>query len=295
VVNAASRAARRAHAKLNLRLEIGRLAGRLHPLVSVIASLELADILEFSPAESFAVSCPGYEISASDNLVFRAARALDVPLPKAHITIRKQIPLQAGLGGGSADAAAALLGIAALALEKNGEVVSADTLRRAAARVGSDVPSALIPGLKIVAGTGEIVTPYPCRRPPEWGILLLKPKAGSDTARAYALLDEAQHTHELDESSFERARAACAAFAAARLDRLAPLLHNDFSHVIEHAIPGVQSASERMADAGALHTLLCGSGSCVAGFFGTVEAARAAQGRLSLGDGEWSTVTRFHV
>jgi 4-diphosphocytidyl-2-C-methyl-D-erythritol kinase len=294
VASAAFRAARRAHAKLNLRLEIGRAAGRLHPLVSVIASLELADILEFSPAQAFGVSCPGYDISESDNLVFRAARALDVPLPKTHITIRKQIPLQAGLGGGSADAAAALLGIAALALE-NGEVVSADTLRQAAANVGSDVPSALIPGLKIVAGTGEIVTPYPCRRPPEWGILLLKPKAGSDTARAYALLDEAQQTNQPDEGSFERARAACAAFAAARFDRLAPLLHNDFSHVIEHAIPGVQSASERMADAGALHTLLCGSGSCVAGFFETVEAARAALGRLPLGDGEWSTVTRFHV
>jgi 4-diphosphocytidyl-2-C-methyl-D-erythritol kinase len=286
---------RLARAKLNLRLEVGKRSGRLHPLVSVIATLRLADVLRFSPsAQGFAVKILGCEIPEHDNLVWRAVRELGLGAPSVCITIKKYIPLQAGLGGGSADAAAALLGIAQIAMQ-DGAVVSASTVREAAARVGSDVPSALVPGLKIVAGTGELVTPYRCETAPGFGILLLKPRAGSDTTRAYALFDEQQATRELDETAFDRARAVCAAFAQANFHKFLALAHNDFSTVIERAIPAVESARQRLERAGAALTLLCGSGSCVAGFFESVEAARLAQSRVALAEGDWCVVTAFDV
>jgi 4-diphosphocytidyl-2-C-methyl-D-erythritol kinase len=286
---------RRARAKLNLRLEVGRRSGRLHPLVSVITTLRLADVLRFSPcARGFAVRTRGCDIPEYDNLVWRAVDELGFAAPPVCITIKKYIPLQAGLGGGSADAAAALLGIAQIAMQ-NGAVVSASTVREAAARAGSDVPSALVPGLKIVAGTGELVTPYRCESAPRWGIVLLKPRVGSDTARAYALLDEGQATHDLAESAFDHARAMCAAFAEGNFHEFLELAHNDFSTVIERAIPAVESARMRLERVGAARTLLCGSGSCVAGFFENVEAALLARSRVSLDDGDWSEVTVFDV
>jgi 4-diphosphocytidyl-2-C-methyl-D-erythritol kinase len=288
-------ASRRAHAKLNLRLEIGQRTGRLHPLVSVIAPLALADVLHFSQSpKGFEVRCPGFDISEHDNLVWRAASELGSPTPAIRITIEKHIPLQAGLGGGSADAAAALFGISQIAVE-NGAVVWANTLFEAATRLGSDIPAALVPGLKIVAGTGDIVTPYRCDNPPPWGVLLLKPRVGSGTARAYALLDENNATRDLTDSAFDRARAVCAAFVTTSFHDFIALLHNDFSGIIERAMPEVEAARLRLESAGARRALLCGSGSCVAGFFESSEAARLARKRISLDDGDWCVATTFHV
>jgi 4-diphosphocytidyl-2-C-methyl-D-erythritol kinase len=283
---------RRAHAKLNLRLEVGSRRNGLHPLVSLIASVRIADILRFDRSTAqFEVRCRGCEIPTEENLVWRAAGELGVPPPPVAITIRKLIPLQAGLGGGSADAAAALLGIAQI-LTENGNRISASAIFEAASRVGSDVPSALVPGVKVVAGTGDLVTPQRCRVP-SWGILLLKPHAGSDTGRAYRLLDSVGVSRDLTDSAVERARAMCSALDSANFHDFLGLLHNDFSPVIEAAIPEVAAARKRVEQAGAAGVLLCGSGSCVAGFFESGEAARQAQKRVALLDGEWCAVTGF--
>lgn len=288
---AAGAFSRRAHAKLNLRLEVGERTGELHALVSVIAPLELADELRFSwPSDEFAVICDGSAIPERSNLVWRAAHELDVP-PPVVVAIAKRIPLQAGLGGGSADAAETLRGIARI-LHEDGSHISPSVLHEAATRLGSDVPGALVAGLKIVAGIGESVTSCPCT-PPDWGIFLLKPRVGSDTARAYALLDEARSSRRMVDQALDRARAMCRAFAAHDFAQFLALLHNDFSAAIEHALPDVASARERLTDGGAAGTILCGSGSCVAGFFEDVESARRSHARTKLGEGEWSTVTSF--
>ncbi len=282
---------RRAHAKLNLRLEVGERMGDLHSLVSVIAPLELADELRFSPApDGFTVMCDGLAIPERTNLVWRAAHELGVPPPIA-VALVKSIPLQAGLGGGSADAAETLLGIARL-FRDGGRDIAQSVLHEAATRLGSDVPSALVPGLKIVAGVGEKVMPHPCR-PPAWGVFLLKPHVGSDTARAYALLDAARSMAPIVDQAFDSARAMCHAFASHDFSQFLALLHNDFCAAIEQALPDVASARERLANAGAAGTILCGSGSCVAGFFEDVDSARRAHEHTPLGEGEWSLVTRF--
>ncbi len=285
---------RLAHAKLNIRLEVGPKTGVLHAVLSVIAPLELADEIQFasSPA-GFSVRCEGEVIAERDNLAWRAAQAFGSPLPEVAVTIRKRIPLQAGLGGGSTDAAQTLETLAQL-LRERGQPPHPDAIAKAAIDIGSDVPAALVPGLKIVGGVGDRVTPYPAAAPP-WGIVLLKPATGSETARAYALLDARGPRPPFGERQLGRARAICAAFASSDFDGFVDLLHNDFTDPVESAMPDVASARGRLDEIGARKTLLCGSGSCVAGFFKDLEQARSGHARLTLGEGDWCTVTRFHV
>jgi len=279
-----------AHAKLNLRLEVGLLAGSLHEIVSVLAELELADKLHFTPSTAgFQVVCERLDLAERDNLAWRAAQALGRELPCVRIVIEKNIPMQAGLGGGSADAAGALLGLA-LILSEDGVSVSHQQLVEAALRTGSDVPSFLSTGLRIVSGVGDRVERRPAQAPP-WGIALLRPAVGSATARAYALLDAAGIPHNLGDLEIAFAEDMCAAYAASDFDRFIGLLHNDFTTVIERELPAVAHARERLQRAGARATILCGSGSCVAGFFDTRAAARKAVDGVSLRVGEWMYAT----
>lgn len=285
---------RLAHAKLNVRLEVGPKTGPLHAVMSVIAPLELADEIQFAPSPGgFSVSCEGAVIAERDNLAWRAAQAFGSPVPEVAITIRKRIPLQAGLGGGSADAAQTLETLAQL-LRGLEHPPGSDAIAKAAIDLGSDVPASLVPGLKIVSGVGDRVTPYSTSAPP-WGIVLLKAATGSDTARAYALLDARGPRPALGEQQLERARAACAAFASHDFNGFVDLVHNDFTDPIESALPEVASARRRLDEIGARKTLLCGSGSCVAGFFEDLEQAQSGHAKLTLSEGDWSTVTRFHV
>ena len=280
-----------AHAKLNLRLEVGLLAGSLHRLVSVFAELELADKLQFTPAAGFQVACERIDLAERDNLAWRAAQALRRELPGVRIVIEKNIPMQAGLGGGSADAAAVLRGLA-LILSDGNTPLSHEQLAEAALLVGSDVPGFLSTGLRIVSGVGDVVVRRSAQAPP-WGIALLRPPVGSTTARAYALLDAAGIPHDLGDLEVAFAEDMCAAYGTSDFNRFIELLHNDFTTVIERELPAVAHARERLRRAGARATILCGSGSCVAGFFETRTAAREAIEHVSVGEDEWIYATGF--
>jgi 4-diphosphocytidyl-2-C-methyl-D-erythritol kinase len=281
-----------APAKLNLRLEIGPLQGRLHTIVSVTSELALADELTFSRAtDGVHVSCTLPQLQEQDNLAWRAVQALGLALPPFSIAITKRIPSQAGLGGGSSDAAAALIGCEKICNEQ-GMAIASEQLARAALEVGSDVPSFLTRGLKIVSGVGEVVHPF-TSAPPPWGIVLLQPSCGSLTARAYALLDEAGVPHDLGASALEAAEKMCRAYREREFTLFLALLHNDFSVAIERAMPAIALARERLVQAGARATVLCGSGSCVAGFFESYGAAQLAQARVARKAGEWLATTSF--
>jgi 4-diphosphocytidyl-2-C-methyl-D-erythritol kinase len=281
-----------AHAKLNLRLEVGPLAGSLHQVLSVVAELELADELHFNPSPSgFQVVCEHTNLAERDNLAWRAAQALGRDLPHVRIVIEKNIPMQAGLGGGSADAAGALLGLA-LIFSGDSAPISHQQLTDAALRTGSDVPSFLTSGLRIISGVGESVVRRAAQIP-QWGIALLQPVLGSSTAHAYALLDEAGVPHDLGNDALASANEMCDAYAGTDFDRFVRLLHNDFTAVIERSLPAVAQARERLERVGARTTLLCGSGSCVAGFFETRTAAHDALAKISVEAGEWAYATGF--
>lgn len=281
-----------AHAKLNLRLEVGPLAGGLHTVISALAALDLADSVRFewSP-HGFRVACDLVDVAEKDNTAWRAAQALDVRLPSVRVGIHKRIPAQAGLGGGSSDAAAALQGLAAI-LASDGIVLEPERIAAAALHAGSDVPSFFTVGTRVIAGVGDVVTAHPCKAP-AWGIVLLRPAVASSTAEAYALLDQARVPHELGRRANADANAICDAFCHGDFELTAALLHNDFTPVIEAALPAVAQAHERLRRVGARATILCGSGSCVAGFFADIIAAQAAIGRISLDHGEWIRATTF--
>lgn len=288
-----------ARAKLNLRLTVGGIqADALHEVRSVMADLRLADEVEFVPAPgAFGVDCEGADgtdavadMPERSNLAWRAVMALLPELRGWRIRLRKRIPSQAGLGGGSADAAAALRGCARI-MESLGIPVVEARLRMIAPVLGSDVSACLVPGLKIVGGTGEQVKPVAAAAPP-WGVLLLKPAERVSTAAAYRQLDESRAdtaTTIGDNGAEEFA----AAFAAGDFARTTALLRNDFQAVVESAFPAVRQAHERVTNAGAPAALLCGSGSCVAGLFESKDDAEAASRTLTVGPGEWSTVTGF--
>ena len=281
-----------AHAKVNLRLEVGPRAGSHHLILSVVAELELADEVHFEPWHGgFEVVCEGERIAERDNLAWRAAHALCPRPPGVRVRIEKQIPAQAGLGGGSADAAATLIGLCSI-LADSETPVTHDRMLQAAAQTGSDVPGFLSSGLRVVSGTGDVVE----RRlgpAPLWGIVLLRPAAGSSTSDAYAALDTAGVPHELGAPARAAADEMCDAFAGADFARFVAALHNDFSTTIERTIPAVALARQRLEQAGAQATILCGSGSCVAGFFADRAAAHGARERLTLDDGEWALATGF--
>ena len=167
-----------APAKLNLCLYLGpRREDGLHELCSLFEPLALADLIEVSKAERDEVICPGVE---GENLAARALASLREHGwggPPLRIKIGKRIPVAAGLGGGSADAAA-VLRLAA------GEVAD---LAAIAAGLGADVPFQLTPALALVQGAGERVERLPA--PPPHAILLLPDGGGLSTAAVFAEAD----------------------------------------------------------------------------------------------------------
>ena len=283
-----------ARAKLNVRLEVGDVRpDGLHEIRSVIADLLAGDEIGFSPSEGgFSVSCDDPAIPTHDNLVWRAAHALGVALPAVRIDVKKSIPIEAGLGGGSADAASALRGLAAV-LAETGVTLTDDDLRTAAVRVGSDVAACLAPGMKVVEGAGEVVRQIAAPTP-HWGVLLLKPAIGVSTEAAYGLLDAARaegrdqplrHDDGIGELRD--------ALAAGDFGRTCALAHNDFQRVVEDEHPPVAEARLRLVSAGAAATILCGSGACVAGFFENVAEAQKALALVRPSRGEWAAATGF--
>jgi 4-diphosphocytidyl-2-C-methyl-D-erythritol kinase len=279
-----------ARAKLNLRLDVlGLQAGGLHGVRSLVGDLVFGDDVEISQrGGAFRVETEGAEIPERENLAWQAAMRLGIDLAGLHVTVRKRIPMQAGLGGGSADAAALLRGLRDI-FAKRGAPIPDERIRNAA-RAGSDVAACLVRGFKIVEGTGDIVRRVPLAAPP-WGLVLLRPPVGVPTAEAYRLLDAGRAGPS--PSSEGNLLELCKAIEFRDFARACSLLYNDFQPVVELIFPSVAEARQRLRAAGAAATLLCGSGSCVAGFFETHAAAASAHRSLKTGEGEWATATCF--
>ena len=257
----------RAPAKLNLCLHLGprREDGR-HELASLIVPLSLADRIAVSDSEADEVVCPGVE---GPNL---AARAL-ASLPErgwerrpVRVEIAKRIPVAAGLGGGSADAAAVLR----LA---GGEV---DGLEEIAAELGADVPSQIHPSLAVLRGAGERVEELP--RPGEFGLVLIPSDDGLSTADVYAEGDRLGLGRSPDELDELAARIADRAGSGRSPLSYPELLVNDLEHAALSLRPEIREALDALRDAGAATALVTGSGPTAFGVFEDLAAAdRAAR------------------
>ena len=256
----------RAFAKLNLVLHVGRpRADGLHPLCSIFASLDLADDVEVEPAAggSNSVECPGV---TGPNLAEAAVAAFrrHVPsLPPLRIRIDKRIPVAAGLGGGSADAAAVLRAANRIAERP----LSDDALREIAAGLGSDVPSQVQPRHALVQGVGEVVEAVELA---PYGVVLVPQQEGLSTAKVYAQLDRMKGWRERLDAGPLRAFARSPSPAA---------LENDLQPAVLALRPELADQLDLLRAAGALGVLVSGSGpTCFGLFADREEAERAARG-----------------
>jgi 4-diphosphocytidyl-2-C-methyl-D-erythritol kinase len=244
-----------APAKINLTLEVlARRDDGYHGIRSVMVPLELADELVIERCERFIFACDVDELGGERNLAVAAVRALGEP-PPVRMELRKRIPTQAGLGGGSSDAAAVLRAAMGGAF---GDPGPRDWLRIARA-LGSDVPFFLAGTGALVEGTGERITPAGAL--PRWHVLIVKPPVAVSTAHAYAALDARPRPQRARSGSVSLAL--LEALQRADFERVEALLQNDFHDVIAAQAAEVATALEALRVAGARNALLAGSGSCV--------------------------------
>jgi len=235
--------------------------------------LELADEVSIEPNTHFTFACDRGELQGESNLVVAAVRALG-DVPPMRIELRKRIPVQAGLGGGSSDAAAVLRAAMDGAF---GARLRRDWLHLARA-LGSDVPFFLSGTAALVEGAGERITPAGAI--PDWYATLVKPPATISTAAAYAQLDRAGIPSRPRKSSvsIEVLEAMQRGDFAAVESRL----QNDFHHVIVSQTPQIGDAVSALYAAGARNVLLAGSGSCVFTLASERAQAEAIRSRLDL-------------
>ena len=262
-----------APAKLNLCLYLGATrADGLHELCSLFEPLALADLIEVTPAERDEVVCPSVE---GENLASRALAGLRErgwgrePL---RIEITKRTPVAAGLGGGSADAAAVLRLAAA----------EVDDLAGLAAELGADVPSQLLPSLALVRGAGELIEPLPAPIPHT--ALLLPDGGGLGTAAVFAEADRLGVGRDAAELEVLAARLREVAGSGASPLAYPELLVNDLEAPARSLRPAIGEALEALREAGAPLALLSGSGPTAVGLFPDLAAARAAAEQLGRED-----------
>ncbi|MBX5464338.1 MAG: 4-(cytidine 5'-diphospho)-2-C-methyl-D-erythritol kinase [Clostridia bacterium] len=228
-----------ARAKLNLSLHIAGRAGDFHRITSLMQSLALADRLECEAAESTSLSVDDESLANGANLVWRALAELEAevgrPLPMA-VRLAKRIPVAAGLGGASADAAAVLRAAELL----YGLELEAGRRLAVARRVGSDVPFALRGGTAFVAGTGEEVVPLAFLGDLE--VLLAVPEPPLLTREVYAAWDELAAADP--GLRHDDPHGALGALRPGRAESLARLIHNDLLEPAARRAPRIRAILE---------------------------------------------------
>lgn len=275
----------RAPAKINLTLEVlARRDDGYHGVRSVMVPLALSDELAIEPSRCFTFECDRTELQGDNNLAIAALRALG-DLPAVRIELRKLIPVQAGLGGGSSDAAAILRAAMDGAF---GHDNRRDWLG-VARSLGSDVPFFLAGTAALVEGTGERITP--AGTSPPWHVLIVKPPIAVSTAAAYRELDTSPRSQRPRSNS--GSIALLEALQRFDFDRVQVLLQNDFHDVIAQRTPEIAAAIEALRSAGARNALLAGSGSCVFTLAPKRAPIEVISDRLALPDTYQRFVTKF--
>ena len=259
----------RAPAKLNLCLYLGpRRADGLHEICSIFSPLELADAILVDEAEADEVVCEGVDGPSLAAIALEALRERGWSHPPIRVEIEKRIPVAAGLGGGSADAAAVLR----LA---RGQV---DGLEELAARIGADVPSQLEPAPALVEGVGDRVTLLPGAA--EVGVVGIPSREGLATADVYAEADRLELGRAPGELAEIAGRLGGAASAGASPLDYAPLLRNDLEPAALSLRPEVAEALAALREVGAAVAMIAGSGPTAVGLFGDIVAADRAASSL---------------
>jgi len=298
----------KAHAKINWTLDIlGTRPDGYHLMDMLMQSVAMHDTLWLEEADTLLLEDAAQTQNADDgvdadslsseavtndenNLVFRAARKLReyCHVQKgARMRLKKNIPSGAGMGGGSADAAAALRGLKELwQLD-----ISEEELLRLGLSLGADIPFMLTGGLARVGGIGEQIVPL--SPVPTVHLVMLQPCGGLSTREVFGAFDA------LDPQSLARpdTDAAQRALLSGNFASLAPAMNNVLEGVSIQARPAIGEAARALEELGAVRGMMTGSGSVVYGVFQSRETAQAAAATLrsiaqSNGWGDvWTTCT----
>ena len=266
----------KAYAKINWYLYVkGKRPDGYHDLEMIMQHIDLHDDLyvEELPDKELRLSITGSDALnvSSDNLIIKAARLLQAhsgTKQGADIRLDKRIPIGAGLGGGSADAAAILSGLNRL----GGLDYTLHQLQRIGLQIGADVPYCLEPGPAIVRGIGEQVQKVDFQQ--EAWLILLKPEASLSTKDVFAGYRHAV-VHEAS-----RLNDAASAIAGGRWELLNQVGVNSLQAPAAGMLPEISQLIETLKSNGALFAQMSGSGSAVFGVFDTKEDAELAYQRI---------------
>ncbi|MCL1965439.1 MAG: 4-(cytidine 5'-diphospho)-2-C-methyl-D-erythritol kinase [Firmicutes bacterium] len=260
-----------AHAKLNWTLSVlGRREDGYHELDTLMQSVALGDSIEMEHGDGLTLALAGKAAVPQDrsNLALRAADVLRKAMgvtAGARILLRKRIPVSAGLGGGSADAAAVLTGLSALW----GLSVSDHDLKALALVIGADVPFCLTGGLARARGVGEALTRLDTPAPLE--VVIVKPTAGLSTPAVFAAYDKLEKKPSNPDSD-----AATRALTAGNKRMLAAAMGNALQAAAVPLAPEIALCAQALEHLGALRAQMTGSGSAVIGLFASAKEAAAA-------------------
>ncbi|HXH84080.1 MAG TPA: 4-(cytidine 5'-diphospho)-2-C-methyl-D-erythritol kinase [Candidatus Tectomicrobia bacterium] len=262
-----------AAAKVNLTLEVlGRRPDGYHEIATVMQTVDLSDRLALEEADDVTLTSTAPDLPTDErNLACRAALALREAAGVTrgvHIALNKRIPAAAGLGGGSSDAAAVLLGLNRL-WRLNWPLPRLDEV---AARLGMDVPFFLRGGAALATGRGERVTPVAGAA---LALVLVNPRFGLSTAEMYGRMTPAMY------SDGARAPAMVAALRSRRAGRVAACLYNGMEAAARQAHPQIDQMRAALLAAGALGAAMSGSGPTVFGVARSWEQARQIRARVA--------------
>ena len=259
-----------AFAKINWSLDItGVLENGYHLMDMLMQPVSLADEITLRPAEDITLTTGGFPLLRADpdNLAWRAAAALRERTGTslgAAIHVEKRIPVGAGLGGGSADAAAVLRGLNRLW----GAGLSEAELEETGLALGADVPFCLRGGLTRTRGIGEQLEELPCRC--NWWLILIQPCRGLSTGEVFSAWHADAAPERPDTESAIRA------LETGDLPLLSRSLRNVLQPVSVRMRPAIGEAIRALRERGAAAALMTGSGSAVFGVFPSGKLARAA-------------------
>lgn len=267
-----------APAKINLFLDVlGKRENGYHDILSVMQTVGIFDRITISvstaaPGERvIEVRSDGGAPEGEKNTVYRAAEsffaAVGIEEFSVYFEIEKRIPMKAGLGGGSSDAAAALIGLDALF----GTEMTLEELCAVGATVGSDVPYCVKKGTCIVSGVGDAL--QSCTPMPECVIVVAKADGeGVSTEEAYRLVDSVDKSAPID--------GMLSALTECSIEKIGHSMFNKFE-LVTPAGTGVFMLKEKLASLGSPAVMMTGSGSAVYALFNDVASAKRAAEELS--------------
>lgn len=257
-------------AKINLYLRVlGKRSDGFHEIFSVFQTVSLHDDLTFADSDDLRLECTDERVPRDEsNLIIRAARLLNLRAGTNHgalLRLEKRIPSPGGLGGGSSNAAVALIGLSRF--WKLG--AAHDDLAPIAAELGSDVPFFLSGGTAVGTGRGEMIED--ATQIDEPNLLLVTPNADVPTAVAYSLLN----AENLTSYGLESILFVCRS-EATTLDLRHSVLRNDIEEAVYKAFPEIGRVRERLEKLGAANVLMSGSGASVFAVFEKEETRQTA-------------------